>query len=331
MSLEDRSDSESQSIKLIKEYKAQQQIELRAIKTAESLIDDYREVLHHSFRNLSTNDPNFVIHAYKQDREIEEKTGIVLQNLPQSQGLEGLLQFDLKEIQSDYLRTVQTPKQSEWGNQNKPLYPLPSPFSGNMFPGDVNNIPITPPLNNNIYGLPLLINNSPQIISQSIPIKPLENGHTILTPSNTYQSSNKVKLNGDFVIPDLKHSPPVKTHSNAGRPQSQSASDQSPHGNYQNNNMLDISLNLGRNENKGINNAVGMSHNYLNGNFVKNFGLDQILNSDDTSNVNYYTIFNAMEHPEDTINRPVPLHSDSSGIKKNIILTRTSVPGQSHN
>jgi len=338
ISLDGKSDSEAPSSTIIKPIKITRE-DLKTIGTAESLIDDYREVLHHAFRNLSSLDPNFALQAVKQDMEIEIKTGITLQSLPQPQGFDGLFPLDFK---SDYLRNIPTQNHSEWGNQNKSIYPIPSPFNGNMIPsyssGVPNNIQVPP----NFLGVPMLINNSPQLITQPIPVKPLENGHAILTPTSNYQTSNKMKINGELMIPELRNSPPVKAYQTSGKHQSQSinyTSDQSPHTNYfrslgesavQKNNVIDAPLNLG----KGMNNTIGASQNFLSGNFAKNLGIDQILNSDDSS-MNYYNIFNSMEQGESIKRTIIPYNSDNFGeksIKKNnIILTRTNNSEPAHN
>lgn len=164
--------------------------EMRSIKLAESLIEDYREVLHHAFKNLSQQDPNFVRQAVHQDHEIEKKTGIRLLNLPQSSALEGLFHLDLNDLQAENFLL-----NSLGVAASKVSYPYTSAqFSPSVLPGYSTNI-ATPP---SYMAVPLMLN-------QPVPLKSMENNNSS-TPSHTYK-----KPSGELIIPELRNSPQVKS------------------------------------------------------------------------------------------------------------------------
>ena len=68
---EHQSDSETQPSVLQRSIRMEFE-DSKSLKMAESLIDDYREVLQHTFRNLSAKDPNFIRQAVIQDGDIEK-------------------------------------------------------------------------------------------------------------------------------------------------------------------------------------------------------------------------------------------------------------------
>ena len=350
---EHQSDSETQP-SVVQRSARMEYEESKSLKMAKSLIDDYREVLQHAFRNLSSKDPNFIRQAVLQDGEIEKKTGISLNSLPQPHHLESLFHLDVNSLQADnYLLNLQTPpNHSDWANQSKPVYTFTPPFNNAVIPGFVsNNVPAPAPLTTSFFAVPVIVTSSPQILSQPVAMKPLDNPRSastqILTPPTGpfHSILNKGKMVGDLVIPDLKPSPQLKSYktpSQQSQPNllgSNFTLDSSPHvtNNYRGlgeppankNTVLETALNFENFENKGSAIPRNGSQTMSAGNFAKKDSiLDQLINSEEGSNINYYSIFNSMDQGTDKAKGPLQYHLESlneKSIKKNnIILTQSN-------
>ena len=349
MSVEDKSDSETQQSVFQKPKKLEQE-DLKTIKMAESLIDDYREVLHHAFKNLSSRDPNFVRQAVIQDREVERKTGIQLHDLPRAQNLDGLYQLGLKDSHTEnYMMNIPTQNQPDWNNQPKQMYAFPSPYNGHSVPSYLSTIttslPTPPSLASGFLAIPMILNASPQLMSQQpIQLKPLEGISPIPNlPPNSFQPTHiKNSLGDSPLIPDLKMSPQLKAHKGSGHSQSDAMSSNfalelSPNKMngtrllgepvMQKTNVLEPSFNLSGEDLRADGKGGGQSQSNE-AISRKNSLIDQNLNQEESSNGNYHSILNSMEQSQDLIKKPVPFNaesmSDKSIKKNNIILTRNS-------
>lgn len=328
MSVDDyQSDSETQP-SVVQRSARMEYEESKSLKMAESLIDDYREVLQHAFRNLSSKDANFVRQAVLQDGEIEKKTGISLNSLPQPHHIENLYHLDVNGLQSgDYILSIQTPpNRSDWTQQSKPMYTFTPPFNNPIIPGFVSNtVSVSPaPLPTTFFAVPVIVATPTQIISQPVALKSASS--QVLTPTGNFLPIQpKGKMVGDLVIPDLKPSPQLKTYKGSSQP---SQSQPNLNGSHFN---LDSSAHMSaeKNENKGSNISRNGSQAVSTGNFAKKDSiLDQLINSEDGSNINYYSIFNSMDQGTDKTKGPIPYHmenlNDKSIKKNNIILTQNN-------
>ena len=282
---------------------------MRSIKLAESLIEDYRAVLHHAFKNLSQQDPNFIHQAVHQDHDIEKKTGIRLLNLPNAAAaFDGLFHRDLNKYQAENFLLNGLSAVSE------AVYPYASAqFSPSVLPGYsanvISNITTPPPgLQTNYIAVPLIL-NTPQVLNQPVPLKSAGDGNSnTQTPSHSY---TKIK-NGELIIPELRNSPQVKSVNakNLGYNVDQFRVLGEP---AKKKNLVSEA----RNGMKGED-LKGVTYAYLNGDFSKE---DEI-----SGNSNHLTIFNSMDQGNEDIKRPMPVSGDlEKSIKKNnIILTRTN-------
>lgn len=272
--------------------------EPKSLKIAESLIEDYREILHNAFKNLSMKDPNFIRQAIMHDDRIEH-----LSKIP---GLDDLFQSTRKGSIEDSLLNTSTPSQIDWPQPSKSVFSFGLPPSIHNLGN--NDILSSHGFTDGFMNIPKIINASPQLKAlDHIPSLQIP-----MTPTGPFHPINLKGKPGDLIIPDLKTSPQLSSLKNGGQ-----------HSGLESSFLLDqIASNA---ENKGKGEAVSN----IAGNFTKkNSVLDNIINSDDNSNVNYLNIFSSMdqgaEKSKNSLLYCMESVNDKSHKKNNIILTRNN-------
>lgn len=290
-SVEDKSDSDKQVSTF--QTSRRESCDPKSLKLAESLIEDYREILHSSFKNLSSKDPNFIRQAILHDDRLE------LPNLSKVTGLDDLFQVNRKGSVDDSLLSTTTHTQMDWVQPPKPMFSFGLSSS---VPGFGNN----DLLSSHTFSEGLL--NIPKIISASPQLKALDHIPNLQIPIGPTGPFHPISLKGktgDLIIPDLRTSPQLSSLKNGGSEASF---------------LLDQIASNG--DNKGGKNEG------ITGNFAKkNSVLDNIINSDDTTNMNYLNIFNAMDQGSEKGKNSLLFCKETvndKSHKKNIILTRNN-------
>jgi len=298
----------------------------KILKSSEILIEDYRDVLHHAFKNLSAQDPNFSRTALMQDEDIERKTGISLRHLPQVHHENKQSRDFTRDIEysNDSYNGHSQIGQSEWVRP-KPAITIPNPINRDPTPIQILSPIPTQPI---IANIPVLI--TPNRSQSTGTLKQSDTNSPGIQPIVTNQPVNlggpfqpivvKPRIGGDPRIPEFKNSPQMK--------------------NFRNPIPVQSSPNQFTLESPQL---QGRSHSDMPAKVEtkmsmpvppqKNFILDRIINSDEGGmSINYYNIFNSMEQQSaEKIKKPGNLSAENSNdkpfIKKNnIILTHNSLP-----
>jgi hypothetical protein len=260
------------------------------MRASEILIEDYRDVLHHAFRNLSTQDPNFSRMALSKDEDIERKTGISLRSLPQP---EPRTRKEPTVIEPEPV--IETPILI-----HKASSPIHNPSTNNQHNLATPTIS-TPPPNNGSQNLNLGLNRS-QSQNQSQP-KSTDLGSP--SPNLTYQGAasngpfqyaSGKKITSESKLADMKSaaSPQLKTHKTTLL--------QSP-GAF----SLEATPPL-----------IAPAKNML---------LDRIINNNEGKSIGYSTIFNSMDLSGESNKKS---NNEANGekpfIKKNNIILTNNLP-----
>lgn len=260
------------------------------MRASEILIDDYRDVLHHAFRNLSTQDPNFSRMALSKDEDIERKTGISLRSLPQP---EPRTRKEVTQIEPEPV--IEAPLFT-----TKISSPVHNPTNGAQFNIATPTIS-TPPPTNGSQNLNLGLNRSQSQPKQTELGSPSPNiTHQTNVVSGPFQPVSGKKISSEPRFSDNKTaaSPQLKTTKNTLL--------QSP-----------VAFSL-ENPREGTPHIIPQ----------KNTLLDKIINNNDGKSIGFSTIFNSMEISGENNKKPTTEGSgDKPFIKKNnIILTHNNLP-----
>jgi hypothetical protein len=167
----------------------------KAIKSVEMMIDEYRDVLHHSFRYLSSHDPNFAKNAFLQDQDIEKKTGIVLKGLT-SMDLKNMNQREYENSEPFFYSHNENSRKSNQMNLASPSINtnISTPPNFMLLGRDVSSKMANPQpkmveLNSPIIMQPIAVSGGPSTLSpfQPVAIKPRQSEPKITEFKNSPQ------------------------------------------------------------------------------------------------------------------------------------------------
>jgi hypothetical protein len=291
----------------------------KILRSSEILIEDYRDVLQHSFKNLSTQDPNFSKAALFHDENIERKVGISFRNLPQQSKESFAKDIEYSDIHSS---NTQPQSQSDWMRQ-KPMS-IPSTLGTASQSQNSTHSPHS--------SAPILV--MPNRTQSNVSLKSAEVNSPSIQPMVTNQPVNlggpfqpvlvKPRILQDSRPPEIRNSPQMKNFRNPSNPGNILSSPSHL--------ALESPLHLSKSSSDTLLQPKPDSKNPIPLALQKNPILDKIINSDEGININYYNIFNSMEQQSaEKIKKPGTASTENSNdkpfIKKNnIILTHNSLP-----